>query len=167
MITELELDEFRKIIRNDDILANPDVFETDIKDGLFDPDFAKALILLFRLEIADDIKNAEYLDEKLFYHYLGNLTGDYGFDEDTASDAVNMWFITYGEEICKKENKMRSPNREDGADIKADIDEKKLMGMRVRNINTNAIGIIKEIHDGLVIVDFHGAISKYSYPTAF
>lgn len=47
------------------------------------------------------------------------------------------------------------------------MDTNKLIGMRVVNVNTNAIGIIKCIQDGYVIIDFHGVIGKFLYPSSF
>ena len=35
------------------------------------------------------------------------------------------------------------------------------------NTSTHAIGTIEYIRDGIVSVDYHGDISKYSYPSAF
>lgn len=42
-----------------------------------------------------------------------------------------------------------------------------LIGMRVMHMKSHTIGIIKNIKDGLVTVDYHGNISNYSYPAAF
>lgn len=47
------------------------------------------------------------------------------------------------------------------------MDEKKFVGMRVLNTITHAIGTIEYIRDGIVAVDFHGDIIRYSYPSAF
>lgn len=47
------------------------------------------------------------------------------------------------------------------------MDAEKLAGMRVMNTSTHAIGTIEYIRDGIVAVDYHGDISKYSYPSAF
>ena len=47
------------------------------------------------------------------------------------------------------------------------MDAQKLVGMRVMNTSTHAIGTIEYIRDGIVAVDYHGNISKYSYPSAF
>lgn len=47
------------------------------------------------------------------------------------------------------------------------MDTHNLIGMRVMNTGTHAIGTIEYIRDGIVAVDFHGSISKYSYPSAF
>ena len=48
-----------------------------------------------------------------------------------------------------------------------DLDTQELVGMRVMNTSTHAIGTIEYIRDGIVAVDYHGDISKYSYPSAF
>ena len=48
---------------------------------------------------------------------------------------------------------------------KMDIDS--LIGMRVVNVNTHAIGTIEYIKDGYVAIDFYGEISKYAYPSSF
>lgn len=48
-----------------------------------------------------------------------------------------------------------------------DLDSQELVGMRVMNTSTHAIGTIEYIRDGIVAVDYHGDISKYSYPSAF
>ena len=42
------------------------------------------------------------------------------------------------------------------------MDAEKLAGMRVMNTSTHAIGTIEYIRDGIVAVDYHGDISKYS-----
>lgn len=47
------------------------------------------------------------------------------------------------------------------------MDSQELVGMRVMNTSTHAIGTIEYIRDGIVAVDYHGDISKYSYPSAF
>ena len=47
------------------------------------------------------------------------------------------------------------------------IDPEELIGMRVWNVYSHSIGIIKDIRDGILFVDYHGEISKYSYPSAF
>lgn len=47
------------------------------------------------------------------------------------------------------------------------MDPQKLVGMRVMNTGTHAIGTIEYIRDGIVAVDFHGTISEYSYPSVF
>lgn len=47
------------------------------------------------------------------------------------------------------------------------MDTQKFVGMRVMNTNTHAIGTIEYIHDGIVAVNYHGDISKYSYPSGF
>lgn len=47
------------------------------------------------------------------------------------------------------------------------MDTQELVGMRVMNTSTHAIGTIEYIRDGIVAVDYHGDISKYSYPSAF
>lgn len=45
--------------------------------------------------------------------------------------------------------------------------EEEIIGMRVRNTKTRAIGIIKSIQAGYVMIDFYGSISKYAFPSAF
>lgn len=47
------------------------------------------------------------------------------------------------------------------------MDIQRLVGMRVMNMSTHVIGTIEYIRDGIVAVDYHGDISKYSYPSAF
>lgn len=47
------------------------------------------------------------------------------------------------------------------------MDAEILVGMRVMNTNTRAIGTIEYVRNGIVAVDFYGTISKYSYPAAF
>lgn len=47
------------------------------------------------------------------------------------------------------------------------MDTQKLVGMRVMNTNTHAIGTIEYIRDGIVTVNYHDDISKYSYPSVF
>ena len=42
-----------------------------------------------------------------------------------------------------------------------------LIGMRVMNIHSHAIGLIKEIKVGRITVDYHGDTCKYPYPSAF
>lgn len=42
-----------------------------------------------------------------------------------------------------------------------------LIGMRVMNVNSHSIGIIKEISGRYILVDYHGNIRKYDYPAAF
>ena len=47
------------------------------------------------------------------------------------------------------------------------MDMTKLIGMRVMNVNTHAIGIIEYIQDGYVAISYHGEVSRYAYPSAF
>lgn len=47
------------------------------------------------------------------------------------------------------------------------MDTAKLIGMRVMNVNTHAIGIIEYIQDGYVAISYHGEMSRYAYPSAF
>ena len=47
------------------------------------------------------------------------------------------------------------------------MDTEKLIGMRVMNTATHAIGRIEYVQDGIVAIDFYGKISKYPYPAAF
>ena len=47
------------------------------------------------------------------------------------------------------------------------MDTNRLLGMRVVNVNTHAIGTIEYIKDGYVAIDFYGEISKYAYPASF
>ncbi len=47
------------------------------------------------------------------------------------------------------------------------MDTKKLVGKRVMNTSTRAIGTIAYIREGIVAVNCHGDINKYSYPSAF
>ena len=43
----------------------------------------------------------------------------------------------------------------------------RLIGMRVMNIDTHAIGVIMYVKDNIIAVDYHGQVSKYAYPSAF
>ena len=47
------------------------------------------------------------------------------------------------------------------------MDTEMLVGMRVMNTNTHAVGTIEYIRDEIIAVGFYGTISKYSYPAAF
>ena len=47
------------------------------------------------------------------------------------------------------------------------MDYKNLIGMRVLNNNTHAIGTIQYIENGKVCIDFHGTQIKYAFPEAF
>lgn len=47
------------------------------------------------------------------------------------------------------------------------MDTNNLIGKRVMNRTTHAIGIIEYIKDGIIAVNFHGIVSKFSYPSAF
>ena len=47
------------------------------------------------------------------------------------------------------------------------MDTSRLIGMRVVNVNTHAIGTIEYIKDRYVAIDFHGDINKYAYPSSF
>ena len=164
-MNEVDLNKFRKIIGTQGLLQDENRFEAAVNRDFSDTAFARALVLLFQLEIVNDIKNASVLDENLFFQHWDSLTGNYSIEKETAQDAVRCWFIVYGEEFCKKENKLAVDKIEKSGQSK--IDEKKLIGMRVMNINTHSIGVVKDIRDGLVVIDYHGDISKHSYPSAF
>lgn len=47
------------------------------------------------------------------------------------------------------------------------MDKSELIGKRVMNRNTKAVGGIISVEDRTVTVDFHGACREYSYPAAF
>lgn len=47
------------------------------------------------------------------------------------------------------------------------MDTEVLVGMRVMNTNTRAIGIIEYVKNGIIAVNFYGDIKKYYYPSAF
>lgn len=47
------------------------------------------------------------------------------------------------------------------------MDTNRLIGMRVMNTVSRAIGTIEYIRAGIVAVNYHGSIVKYSYPSAF
>lgn len=47
------------------------------------------------------------------------------------------------------------------------MNENKLIGMRVMHLSSHLIGVIKEIQNGHIKVDFHGEIHNYMYPSAF
>lgn len=47
------------------------------------------------------------------------------------------------------------------------MDTNRLIGMRVMNTNTHAIGVIMYVKDNIIAVDYHGQVSKYAYPSAF
>ena len=49
----------------------------------------------------------------------------------------------------------------------AEMDTNRLIGMRVMNTNTHAIGVIMYVKDNIIAVDYHGQVSKYAYPSAF
>ena len=162
---EMILDKFRRILRAPAVLQNEAGFEATVKAEFEETPLASALVLLFQLEIKKDIENTDVLDERLFFQLWDSLAGNYSIDKDIAQDAVRCWFIVYGEEHCNKENTLHI--REKDTEDQSNIDEKELIGMRVMNINSHSIGVIKEIRDGLVIVDYHGEISKLSHPSAF
>lgn len=47
------------------------------------------------------------------------------------------------------------------------MEKEKLIGMRVRNTSTHAIGIIKYIQNGYIAIEQYGEIIKYQDPAAF
>ncbi len=47
------------------------------------------------------------------------------------------------------------------------MDIKNIIGNKVMNNHTRSIGIIKNVTENHVEIDFHGDIKKYSYPSAF
>lgn len=47
------------------------------------------------------------------------------------------------------------------------MDTDKIIGMRVMNNGTHAIGTIEYISEGILAVNYHGEITKYSYPSCF
>lgn len=49
----------------------------------------------------------------------------------------------------------------------AEMNTDKLIGMRVMNTNTHAIGVIMYVKENIIAVDYHGQVSKYAYPSAF
>ena len=52
----------------------------------------------------------------------------------------------------------------------SDISKKdvtRYIGMRVMNALTHSIGVIKDIRDGIVVIDYHGDSHKYDFPAAF
>ncbi len=47
------------------------------------------------------------------------------------------------------------------------IDPRRLIGMRVMNKKSHAIGTIESIQDGMMNVNYYGDLTKYMYPAAF
>ena len=47
------------------------------------------------------------------------------------------------------------------------INNNRLIGMRVMNVKTHAIGVITELSSSYIFIDFHGIIKKYAFPSSF
>lgn len=47
------------------------------------------------------------------------------------------------------------------------MNTEKLIGMRVMNTKTHAIGVIEDIKNGFIWINYYGSINKYEYPSAF
>lgn len=163
-----EIESFRRIIRSrTNLLQNADVFEETVRNEFdYNRSIADAIILLYQMEITSDIEKRDSLDDNLYFELWDSLSGNFKVDEYIAKQAVWIWFRVYGEEICGKDN-LVSQNDSDESEVYDNGKEEKLIGMRVMNTNTHAIGVIRTVEKGLVTVDFHGEISKYSFPSAF
>ena len=86
--------------------------------------------------------------------------------------SVFLWFSIYGEGICNKKNLLAANEAEHEEPSqketqKSKVDPSVLIGMRVMNISSRSIGVIKEISDGYMTIDYHGNMSRYAYPAAF
>lgn len=129
------------------------------------------LIDLYHLGIVEDLKLVPQIDQNFFYRYKKKIIDSYGIIDDLAEESVKLWCICYGKMILEKEYNVI----ENAADIEkknynSDASEnhiKKLIGMRVTNLNTHATGTIESIKNGCVEVDFHGSLVKFAFPSSF
>ncbi len=174
MVGAKEKEAFRRVLTaGQNSFDNEETFINSVRLALaFHADLAEALILLYQLEIISDIKAAEELNENLYFELWDSLNGNYGVRQETAQDAVFLWFSIYGEEICNKKNLLavkETDHEETSRDEtqKSKVDPSALIGMQVMNISSSSIGDIKEISGGYMTVDYHGDMKRYAYPAAF
>ncbi len=174
MVGTKEKEAFRRVLTaGQNVFDDEETFINSVRLALaFNADLAEAVILLFQLEIISDIKAAEELNENLYYELWDSLNGNYGVQKETAQDAVFLWFSIYGEGICNKKNLLAANEAEHEEPSqketqKSKVDPSVLIGMRVMNISSRSIGVIKEISDGYMTIDYHGNMSRYAYPAAF
>lgn len=174
MVGTKEKEAFRRVLTaGQNVFDDEETFINSVRLALaFNADLAEAVILLFQLEITSDIKAAEELNENLYYELWDSLNGNYGVQKETAQDAVFLWFSIYGEGICNKKNLLAANEAEHEEPSqketqKSKVDPSVLIGMRVMNISSRSIGVIKEISDGYMTIDYHGNMSRYAYPAAF
>ena len=174
MVGTKEKEAFRRVLTaGQNVFDDEETFINSVRLALaFNADLAEAVILLFQLEITSDIKAAEELNENLYYELWDSLNGNYGVQKETAQDAVFLWFSIYGEGICNKKNLLAANEAEHEEPSqketqKSKVDPSVLIGMRVMNISSHSIGVIKEISDGYMTIDYHGNMSRYAYPAAF
>ena len=174
MVGTKEKEAFRRVLTaGENVFDDEETFINSVRLALaFNADLAEAVILLFQLEITSDIKAAEELNENLYYELWDSLNGNYGVQKETAQDAVFLWFSIYGEGICNKKNLLAANEAEHEEPSqketqKSKVDPSVLIGMRVMNISSRSIGVIKEISDGYMTIDYHGNMSRYAYPAAF
>ena len=174
MVGTKEKEAFRRVLTSgQNAFDDEETFINSVRLALaLNADLAEAVILLYQLEIIADIKAAKDLNENLYFALWDSLNGNYGIQKETAQDSVYLWFSVYGEEICQKKNLLSVGEAEHEETKKeeaqhSEVDPSTLIGMRVMNISSHSIGIIKEISGGYMAVDYHGNISRYAYPAAF
>lgn len=174
MVGTKEKEAFRQVLMaGQNSFDDEEIFINSVRCALaYNADLAEAVILLFQLEIISDIKVAKELNENLYFELWDSLNGNYGVQKEIAQDAVFLWFTIYGEGICNKKNLLAVNEAEhEGTSQeqtkKSKVDPSVLIGMRVMNISSRTIGVIKEISDRYMTVDCHGNLSRYAYPAAF
>lgn len=72
------------------------------KTASFCEDTIKALVLLMELGVIEDIENAMFIDEKMYYVFFDSLVNNYGVDREVSDHAIHLWFDVYGNRIRRK-----------------------------------------------------------------
>lgn len=127
------------------------------------------LIHLYHLGIVKALEATSQIDQTFFYRYKKNLMDSYGVVDTLASEFVKLWCVCYGQNILQKSYNVVEieEGSEDNSEDDAEQRIRKMIGMRVVNTNTHAIGTIISIQDGYVTVDFYGTCCKYAFPSVF
>lgn len=91
------------LLQFQDQITNRQRFIGLMKDVLYSyPKQLNLIILLYRMQIHDEIKQALEIDDTFKYRFEKRMIENMGISEDNASWAVSAWCILYGKNILGK-----------------------------------------------------------------
>ena len=98
------IDDFEKALKKyPDHTGNLKMFQALMAD-LFPKEkkWANLIVSLYKLQIVERIQKEKELNNAVFFAMKKTLIENYATSDVDASEAVRIWFVTYGERILKK-----------------------------------------------------------------